>query len=133
MEVGRQKYDESQPKPIRNRLWWIVISPLVWSLHFLACYITTAIWCEKYAATSDSKMLFGGVAVYTLAAVGAIGVVACLSFLNFRQRDAPLPYDFDDPADRTRFLGFTAFLLSVLSLIATLFTAIVFVMVRSCD
>jgi len=56
MEVGRRKHDESRPKPIRNRLWWIVISPLVWSLHFLACYITTAIWCEKYAATSDSQI-----------------------------------------------------------------------------
>lgn len=133
MEVGRRKHDESQSKPIRNRLWWIVISPLVWSLHFLACYITTAIWCEKYAATGDPKTLFISVAVYTVAAVVAIGVVAWLSFQNFRQRDAPLPYDFDDPADRTRFLGFTAFLLSLLSLIATLFTALVFVMVRSCD
>ncbi len=133
MEVGRKKHDELQPKPIRQQLWWIVISPLVWSVHFLACYITTAIWCEKYAATGDARTLLSWVSAYTAMALIAIIAVGLLSFKSFRRSDAPMPYEFDDPSDRTHFLGFTAFLLSLLSLIATLLTALVFVMVRSCD
>lgn len=66
-------------------------------------------------------------------AVTMIVAIGAASYRNFRRADPPLTYEFDDPTDRTHFLGFTAFLLSLLSLIATLFTALVFVMVRSCD
>lgn len=132
-EIERGKHDPTKRPSIRDRLWWIVISPSVWATHFLACYITVAIWCEKYSATGNVRTLGTLVFVYTGAALAVISVVTWLSFKNFRRGDPPIPYDFDDPDDRTNFLGFTAFLLSLLSLIATFFTALVFVMVRSCD
>ncbi|MFG0262799.1 MAG: transmembrane prediction [Novipirellula sp. JB048] len=133
MKMPPEQHDDSKPTAIRHRLWWIVISPLVWSLHFLTCYITSAIWCQKYAATGDPDELRLFIAVVTGIAVLAISVVAWLSFKNVRTSEATVPYDFDDPAERTHFLGYTAFLLSLLSLVATLFTALVYVIVRSCD
>jgi hypothetical protein len=118
----------------RAKLWSIVIAPSLWSVHFLACYVTTAIWCEKVSATqSGTSTLRWLVAAYTIIALVGIGWVALRSFQNFRRADPPVPYDFDDPSDRTHFLGFTAFLLSILSAIAVAFTALVYVMVRSCD
>ena len=133
MEMPPPKHDELKPTAIRHRLWWIVISPLVWALHFLSCYIASAIWCQKYAATGDANDLRSFIAVVTGVAVVAIGVVAWLSLRVVRTSDATLPYDFDAPAERTHFLSYTAFLLSLLSLVATLFTALVYVIVRSCD
>lgn len=125
--------DESKPKPISHRLWWIVIAPTLWAIHFLACYLTAAIWCEKAitSETSGPPMLW--IAGYSIVALAGIVWVGVLSFRNFRSGSPPLPYDFDDPSDRTHFLGFTAFLLSLLSGIATLFTVLVFLLVRTCD
>lgn len=131
---GLPRHDESKPQPIRHRLWWITISPTLWAIHFLVCYIGAAIWCERYAGSPNSLgPLLTLVSVATVVALAGILVIAWLSFKNFRAGDPPLPYDFNDPEDRSHFLGFTAFLLSALSLIATLFTALVFVLVRSCD
>lgn len=127
------RHDESKPKPIRDRLWWIATAPSVWALHFLACYITAAIWCEKFAGKSEMTTLWWWIGAYTLVALTVIIAIAVASYRNFRRGDPPLPYEFDDPSDRTHFLGFTAFLLAMLSLVATSFTALVFVLVRSCE
>lgn len=126
------QHDESKPQPIHKRLWWIVLSPSVWAIHFLACYLTIAIWCAK--ADSSGRewplWLLGG---YTLVAVIAISAIGVSSYRNFRQSDPTFPYEFDDPSDRTNFIGYTAFLLSLLSLVATLFTAFALLIIRSCD
>jgi hypothetical protein len=114
-------------------LWSLAIAPCVWAAHFLACYLTVAIWCEKYAAQSKHEWLLGLVASYTAVAFLLIALVARWSYRRFRQGDPPIPYDFDEPTDRTRFLSYTGCLLSALSAIATLFTALVFLFVRSCD
>jgi len=131
--IGNKKHDQSQPKSIRDRLWWVVISPSVWAVHFLACYLTVAIWCEKYSATGSPTTLGALIAIYTVIAVAVISVVAWASLKTFWHGDVTIPFDFDEPGDRTNFLGFTALLLSLLSLIATLFTVLAVVVVRSCD
>lgn len=133
MQSIAPKPNESKPRSIRDRLWWIVAAPSIWAIHFLACYVTAAIWCEKYASDGRMSTLWIVIGGYTSIAVPAIIAVGIVSFRNFRRGDPPFPYDFDDPTDRTHFLGFTAFLLSGLSLIATAFTVLVFVLVRSCD
>ena len=133
MHDTMRQHDESAPKPIRRKLWWIVLSPSVWAIHFLACYLTVAIWCAKVAPGTSSSWLLGLVGGYTLVAVGAIGAIATSSFRSFRRDAADIAYEFDDPSDRTRFIGFTAFLLSLLSLVATLFTALALLIIRSCD
>ncbi len=133
MQDTMQQHDASAPKPIRKRLWWIVLSPSVWAIHFLACYLTVAIWCAKSDSSTITGWLLGMVGAYTLVAVAAISSIAASSYESFRRDDPDLEHEFDDPSDRTSFIGFTAFLLSLLSLIATLFTALALLMVRSCD
>jgi len=125
--------DRSEPKPIRHRLWWIVIAPTLWAIHFLACYLTVAIWCEKATTSQNSGPPIAWIFGYSIVALAGIVYVGMLSYRNFRSGNPPLPYDFDDPNDRTHFLGFTAFLLAVLSAISTLFTLLVFLFVRTCD
>lgn len=133
MQDTMRQHDESVPKPFHKRLWWIVLSPSVWAVHFLACYLTVAIWCAKVDSGTSSGRLLWLVGGYTLVAVAAISAVATSSFRSFRRDNAAVAHEFDDPADRTQFIGYTAFLLSLLSLIATLFTALALLIIRSCD
>src|SRR5690606_31106847 len=30
-----------------DRIFWVLIAPVVWALHFLITYITAAFWCAK--------------------------------------------------------------------------------------
>ncbi|WP_407652746.1 transmembrane prediction [Aporhodopirellula aestuarii] len=119
---------------MRQQLWWIALGPSIWAVHFLACYLTAAIWCEKFAsAGSANSPLWWLIGVYSVIALVGLIVVSVMSFRSFRRGDPPVSYDFDDPHERTPFLGFTAYLLSLLSIVATLFTVLVFLLVRSCD
>lgn len=131
------KHTHDAHRSIRHRLWWIALSPSLWAVHFLACYMAAALWCEKVARPALPQSptpvpLWIFVAVVTAIVVIGIVVIACLSWRNFQQCDPPIPFDFGVPDKRTEFLGFTAFLLSMLSLVATLMTALVFVLIRSC-
>ena len=117
----------------RDRLWWLVWSPVVWTVHFLACYITAAVFCAKFADGSEEAYpVRVAVAVYTLIALGLIALIGWLSFRRHMMGDAALPHDFDSEDDQKRFLGFSAFLLSLLSGVATVFTAMVFFFMDTC-
>ncbi|MCC9642004.1 transmembrane prediction [Rhodopirellula sp. JC740] len=126
------KHDSAAERPLSQQLWWIVVSPSLWAVHFMACYLTAAIWCEKAGGQADPFALHFAITVYTVVVLPVMAWVAWNSHREFRRSEPPVPYDFDDPTDRTHFLGFTAFLLTLLSLVATLFTVLVFVFVRSC-
>ncbi|MDM4018276.1 transmembrane prediction [Roseiconus lacunae] len=124
---------ERRSIPISSRLWWLTIAPTVWAIHFLACYLAAAIYCAKASSPEESMpMLRIAVAILTGLAIVMITFVAFISFRQHRMGDAPLPHDFDSQDDQQRFLGFAAFLLSLLSIIATLFTASVFVFLGAC-
>ncbi|WP_081613853.1 transmembrane prediction [Rhodopirellula sallentina] len=133
MRKGIRKHDETKPTPIRERVWWIAIAPSLWAIHFLACYLSAAIWCEKFSSERGNTTLHGLVALYSLIAIVGILCVAWVSYQTLRRGNHAVPYNFDDPAERTHFLSFTAFLLSVLSAIATIFTILAFVLVGGCD
>lgn len=124
-----------RPLPERNEsLWMLTASPTIWAAHFLASYLTAAIWCAKYAGPSESLGTARvAIAVYTLAALLGIGIVGTIAFrrVSFRRED--MPHDDDTPLDRHRFLGFATLLLSALSAVATLFVAAVVVFVETCD
>ncbi len=120
-------------KPVTTTLWWIAIAPALWAAHFLACYVSAAIWCEKFASGGEKVWLNTAITAFSVIALTGIAWVAWSSLRNFRRGNPTLPYDFDDPEERTHFLGFTAFLLAILSGIATLFTVLVFLLVGSCD
>lgn len=114
-------------------LWWITFSPLCWAVHFLASYLTTAIYCAKYASEDgDATTVRIAVAIFTIIALTLIAAIGGKSMRLHRMGNAALPHDDDTPRDEQRFLGFAALLLSLLSGIATLFTAAVFVVMETC-
>ncbi|MCA9115845.1 MAG: hypothetical protein KDA79_12235 [Planctomycetaceae bacterium] len=124
------------PEEIREQnqsLWMLTISPTIWAVHFLASYITAAVWCEKYAGRDgtlwNARLL---IAIYTAVALAGIAVTAWTGWKRQQYGDASLPHDFDSPEDRHRFLGFATLLLSGLSVVATIFVALVAVFVRTC-
>ena len=121
------------PPEHRESLWLLTAAPAIWLLHFLLSYLTAAIWCAKAA---DRAAPLAGVRVaiglYTLAAVLGIGLTAWRGYRQHRLGKARRPHDADTAADRHRFLGFATLLLSALSLVATLYVALVVVFIGSC-
>ncbi|HEY5811864.1 MAG TPA: hypothetical protein VIT23_04335 [Terrimicrobiaceae bacterium] len=117
----------------KESLWLLAVSPTIWAVHFLLCYLTAAIWCEKFA---NSYGTLGGVrvaiVVYTIVALVGIGLNGWSGWQRNQYGAKPTSQDFDTPEDRHRFLGFATLLLSVLSATATLFAAMVALYFEDC-
>ena len=110
----------------KQSLWLLVVSPTIWSLHFLLCYITAAIWCEKWAGPDASLgPVRTAIWIYTALAVAGISFVGWRGYRKHSYGQGTVPHDEDTPEDRHRFIGFSTLLLSGLSLVATLFEALV--------
>jgi hypothetical protein len=114
-------------------LWMLAASPATWALHFMACYLTAAIWCAKVGRTTDAQPpLAAAIAVYSGIALLVIGAIAVRGFQRHRLDGEEPPHDDDTPEDRHRFLGWATFLLSMLSAIAVCYSALVAVFLRGC-
>ena len=67
-------------------LWMLTVSPTIWALHFMVCYVTAAIWCAK---VPTALAPLGGVRIVililTIAALAgiAIGLVEILTFFVY--------------------------------------------------
>lgn len=116
----------------KESLWRLVVSPAIWSAHFLLCYVTAAIWCAKHGANASLTGVRLAIVVYTAAAIAGIAWNARDGYRRHRLGNGKLPHDFDSPADRHRFLGFATLLLALLSGVATLYAAIVAVFFWNC-
>jgi uncharacterized iron-regulated membrane protein len=73
------------------------------------------------------------VAAYTGAAMIAIAAIGWMGYRDHRRGSGEPPHDADSPEDRHRFLGFSTLLLAGLSLIATLYTALVALFFSTCQ
>lgn len=114
-------------------LWLLAASPLVWIAHFLACYLTAAIWCAKVVDDGGSLgSVRIAIAVYTVFALAGISFIGWSGYRRHRHGEAAVPHDFDTPEDRHRFLGFATLLLSGLSAVATIFVALAAVFFPDC-
>ena len=116
----------------KESLWRLVVSPAIWSAHFLLCYITAAIWCAKHGPESSLFSVRVAMAIYTAAAIAGIAWNARDGYRRHRYKGGKLPHDFDSPEDRHRFLGFATFLLALLSGVATLYAALVIAFFWNC-
>lgn len=116
----------------RQTLWLLALSPTIWSAHFLASYLTAAIYCAKHGHDASLAPVRIAIAAYTVAALGGIGSVAWRGWRKHAHGNARLPHDFDTRADRHRFLGFATLLLSGVSAVATIYVALAAVFVRTC-
>lgn len=99
----------------------LLFAPMVWAAHFLGSYVTAAIDCADQAdgGLIESRALIGA---YTLIALLLIGIHAARSFAAYRASGA----------DRARFIGYTGFLLALISAIATVFVALPLLLSASC-
>jgi hypothetical protein len=118
----------------KENLWWLTVSPVIWGAHFLASYITVAVWCAKVVPPAGP--LDGArwaVLVYT--AVALLGVAGTMrhAWRRHRYGESTAPHDFDTPEDRHRFLGFAALLLSGLSAVAIVFDTLPVLFLGSCQ
>lgn len=116
----------------QESLWVLAISPLVWAAHFMACYLTAAIWCAKQGRGAELGSVRLTIAAYTAVAMVAIAATAWMGWRRHRFGSAATPHDLDTPADRQRFLGFATLLLSALSGVATLYVALTAVFFETC-
>ena len=115
-------------------LWRVIISPTIWALHFLACYVAAAIYCEKMgrdAPLDDIRLL---VITVTVVALGGI-FWSTLGLWRVHDRsltDDDFEYEHNTPEERHRFLSHVALMLSVLSAVAVIYVAIPMLYLESC-
>jgi hypothetical protein len=118
----------------RQTLWLLAASPAIWSLYFLASYITAAIWCAKFGGPDSS--LSGArmaIAIYTVLALAGIIFIFWIGYRKHIHGAVAAPHDADTPEDRHRFLGLATVLLSGLSAVATIYVALAAVFIGSCS
>ncbi|MFK0276322.1 hypothetical protein ACIQUG_21805 [Ensifer sp. NPDC090286] len=120
------------PKEV-DTLWTLFTAPVVWAGHFLFCYISAALICAKpdlFGVTFGALRV--AIAAVTIAALSAI---LLSSFLAWRQwgfgTDDP-PHDEPTRRDRVLFQGFATLLLSGLSFIAVVMTALPALFLTEC-
>lgn len=118
----------------RQRIWIVPAPLVVWGLHFMASYITAALWCGKLA---DAAGGLGGarmlIAAYTVVALAVIAVFFWMGLTAHRLGDADLPHDADTSEDRHRFLGFATMLIGGLSFVAVIYSALAAVFAGTCQ
>jgi Kef-type K+ transport system membrane component KefB len=120
------------PKEIET-LWTLFTAPVVWALHFLVCYVGAAIYCAKEdAAALGFDVLRLGIGVVTAAALAMIVLSAVLAWRQWGFGTYEPPHDDPTPHDRRRFQGFATLLLSGLSFIAVIYTAMAALMISGC-
>ena len=124
---------EESPAERSESLWFLILAPLIWAIHFLLCYLAVAIWCGKFA--SNPEHLAPVRWTFLLLTTGAVAGIVWVGWNAYRRiRKSPTahPYDAGPLDDRHRFLGFATVLLAGLSLIATLFVAAVALFMETC-
>jgi hypothetical protein len=120
------------PREVES-LWTLFTAPVVWALHFLACYVGAAIYCEKPGflglGFDDLRMAIATITVLALAVIVLAAVRAWRQW-GFGAGDPP----HDDPTRRDRlfFQGYATLLLSGLSFIAVIFTALPALFITEC-
>lgn len=114
-------------------LWLLTGAPATWAVHFLLSYVTVAIWCAKAAAAAAPLGAARvALAVYTAVALGLIAWFGWHGLGKHRWGTAALPHDDATAGDRHRFLGFATLLLSGLSFVAVVYTALAMIVIGTC-
>ena len=118
----------------RQRLWIVPAAPAIWAAHFMASYITAALWCGVVVGR-DGSLSSGrvAIAVYTVLALAGIALVGWIGWRAQRLGGETPPHDADSPEDRHRFMGFATVLLSGLSAVATIYSALAAWVIRTCQ
>jgi len=120
------------PKQVET-LWTLFTGPVVWALHFLACYSAAAIYCAKAGQITFSfATLRLSLAAITAGALLAILVAAWLAWRQWGFGTGDPPHDQSTQQDRLFFQGFATLLLSGLSFVAVIFVSVPLVFIEVC-
>jgi hypothetical protein len=114
-------------------LWLLTIAPTIWAVHLLACYITAAVWCAKFAGPGGA---LGGVRSaitwYTVAALIGIGWIGWEGLRRHSSGTEATTHDLDSAEDRHRFVGFATLLLAGLSAVGVFYAALAATYFETC-
>lgn len=114
-------------------LWTLFTAPVVWALHFLLCYVTTAIFCEKPDLLGlDFVSLRIAIAAITVLALAMIVISALLAWRQWGFGTGDPPHNDPTRRDRLLFQGYATLLLSGLSFVAVIFTALPALFITEC-
>ncbi|WP_274630991.1 hypothetical protein [Arvimicrobium flavum] len=120
------------PKQVES-LWTLFTAPVVWALHFLVCYVGAAIFCEKPALLGgDFGNLRIAIAVVTVLSLAMIALSATLAWRQWGFGTGDPPHDDPTRRDRLLFQGYATLLLSGLSFVAVIFTALPALFLTGC-
>lgn len=120
------------PKQIET-LWTLFTAPVVWALHFLVCYIGAAIFCEKPGLLgTDFDTLRIAIGVVTALALAMIAISAALAHRQWGFGTGNPPHNDPTRRDRLLFQGYATLLLSGLSFVAVIFTALPALFLTEC-
>ncbi|WP_458758478.1 hypothetical protein ACSVBT_19765 [Afipia sp. TerB] len=120
------------PREIES-FWTLLTAPAIWAGHFLACYVLTALHCEKPALLGISFQSLRLI-ILAITIVALLGVIAS-AWLAWRQWGFGVerpPHDDPTSDDRKQFQGFATLLLSGLSFVAILFVAAPALFITEC-
>jgi hypothetical protein len=111
----------------------LIVSPTIWAVHFLASYISVALWCEK-AVGRDGSLNTARLMIvsYTVLALAGVAATGWHGYRRHSFGNSEIPHDADTPEDRHRFLGLATFLLSLLSAVAIMYVALPTVYLKTC-
>lgn len=120
------------PKQVET-LWTLFTAPVVWALHFVLCYAGAAIFCEKpYLLGDDFDNLRISIGVVTVLALAMIVLAAMLAWRQWGFGSGDPPHDDPTRRDRLLFQGYATLLLSGLSFVAVVFTAMPALFITGC-
>jgi hypothetical protein len=113
-------------------LWVLAASPALWALHFLGCYLFAATWCGRLGDGSLATVRTA-IAVLTVLALAGIVAVGVVGYRWHAAAPGPVPHDADTPEDRRGFMGMSTLLLSGLSGIGVVYSALAAVFIGTCE
>lgn len=120
------------PKEVES-LWTLFTAPVVWAAHFLFCYVGAAVFCEKPELFgADLGTLRIAIGVVTACALAMIVLAAALAWRQWGFGTGDPPHDDPTRRDRLLFQGYATLLLSGLSFIAVVFTALPVLFIHEC-
>jgi hypothetical protein len=121
------------PKEIES-LWTLFTAPVVWALHFLACYGAFSVYCAKAGAVSFSfDTLKLALAAITVLALMLIVLSAWLAWRQWGFGVEDPPHDAPTRDSRLLFQGFATLLLSALGFLAVVYGAMPLIFIAGCQ
>ena len=120
------------PREIES-LWTLFSAPAGWAGHFLFCYVAAAVFCEKPELFGgDFNMLRLLIGIVTALSLAVILLSSLLSWRQWGFGASEPPHDEPTRQDRLLFQGYATLLLSGLSFVAVIFTALPALFITAC-